>query len=179
NFCTLELRIRGGALCADCERSDGVAVTNSVRYSHKLVLVRRNWQTRRTQNPVAARPCGFDSLHQHQHSRPHRRRNKASRIRASRETLRPSSRRDESAREGCQSKALYAEEQIGSREGQLCSIPRGCRLGLAYIRARFAFVLALRGTAWERRAFGDDPAVFGFRERDVKNYSCMVGPKSR
>jgi hypothetical protein len=22
----------------------------------------RNWQTRRTQNPVAARPCGFDPL---------------------------------------------------------------------------------------------------------------------
>ena len=30
-----------------------------------LTLVWRNWQTRRTQNPVAARPCGFDSLHQH------------------------------------------------------------------------------------------------------------------
>src|ERR1700732_1793366 len=25
----------------------------------------RNWQTRRTQNPVAARPCGFDSLLEH------------------------------------------------------------------------------------------------------------------
>jgi hypothetical protein len=26
----------------------------------------RNWQTRRTQNPVAARPCGFDPLLRHQ-----------------------------------------------------------------------------------------------------------------
>src|ERR1700722_12180107 len=25
----------------------------------------RNWQTRRTQNPVAARPCGFDPLPRH------------------------------------------------------------------------------------------------------------------
>ncbi len=33
-----------------------------------LTLVWRNWQTRRTQNPVAARPCGFDSLHQHHDS---------------------------------------------------------------------------------------------------------------
>ncbi len=24
------------------------------------------WQTRRTQNPLAARPCGFDSLLRHQ-----------------------------------------------------------------------------------------------------------------
>jgi predicted aldo/keto reductase-like oxidoreductase len=29
------------------------------------VLEWRNWQTRRTQNPVAARPCGFDSLLEH------------------------------------------------------------------------------------------------------------------
>src|SRR5229473_219588 len=27
----------------------------------------RNWQTRRTQNPVAARPCRFDSYARHQH----------------------------------------------------------------------------------------------------------------
>jgi hypothetical protein len=32
---------------------------------YKSALVWRNWQTRRTQNPVAFGPCGFDSLHQH------------------------------------------------------------------------------------------------------------------
>src|SRR5713226_4529475 len=30
----------------------------------------RNWQTRRTQNPVAARPCGFNSLLRHQRKQP-------------------------------------------------------------------------------------------------------------
>src|SRR5712692_5467665 len=30
----------------------------------------RNWQTRRTQNPVAARPCGFNSLLRHHRRQP-------------------------------------------------------------------------------------------------------------
>ncbi len=30
----------------------------------------RNWQTRRTQNPVAARPCGFDPLLRHHRAFP-------------------------------------------------------------------------------------------------------------
>jgi hypothetical protein len=34
----------------------------SLRYSHAGVA---EWQTRRTQNPLAARPCGFDSLLRH------------------------------------------------------------------------------------------------------------------
>ena len=40
----------------------------SLRYSHAGVA---EWQTRRTQNPLVARPCGFDSLlrHQHQHQK--------------------------------------------------------------------------------------------------------------
>ena len=36
----------------------------SLRYSHAGVA---EWQTRRTQNPLVARPCGFDSLLRHQH----------------------------------------------------------------------------------------------------------------
>jgi putative hydrolase of HD superfamily len=42
----------------------GAAALLQVKYFGKPEW--RNWQTRRTQNPVAARPCGFNSLFRHQ-----------------------------------------------------------------------------------------------------------------
>jgi hypothetical protein len=50
--------VHSNAEDAGCRNMEG-----GLRYSQAGVA---EWQTRRTQNPLVARPCGFDSLLRHQ-----------------------------------------------------------------------------------------------------------------
>ncbi len=59
------IQAEASALASNTSRSKSCRdFQGSLRYSHAGVA---EWQTRRTQNPLVARPCGFDSLLRHQH----------------------------------------------------------------------------------------------------------------
>jgi hypothetical protein len=50
---------------ASCENSTLAFLSMPISYSLPSKPTWRNWQTRRTQNPVPARECGFDPLRRH------------------------------------------------------------------------------------------------------------------